>query len=95
MDKEDRNSTSEGSEEQRTDEVSRGERVEEEMEKKPLAEDPGLAGEGSDWETTTQEVRHQPTDEEGPPQEGEQHDEGQKGEDKGLLDKVKDKLKGE
>ena len=95
MDKEDRNSTSEDSEKQRTDEVSHGARTEEEVEKKPVAEDPGLVEEGSDWETTTQEVRHQPTDEEGPPQEGKQRDEGQKEEDKGLLDKVKDKLKGE
>ena len=95
MDKEDRNLSSEGSEEQGTDEAPRGERAEEEVEKKPIAEDPGLVGEGSDWEDTAQEVRHQPTDEEGPPQEGAQHDEGRKEEDKGLLDKVKDKLKGE
>jgi hypothetical protein len=95
MNEEKHNFPSEGSEEQRSDEASRGERTEEEVEKKPLAEDPGLVGEGSDWETTAQEVRQQPTDEEEPPQEGTQHDEGRKEEDKNLLDKVKDKLKGE
>ena len=65
MNEEKHNFPSEGSDERRTDEGFRGERTEEEMEKKPLTEeDPGLVGEGSDWETTAQEVRQQDTDRE-------------------------------
>ncbi len=78
MDKDEQKFPSENSAEQRTDERSRGERTEEEVEKKPIAEDPGLVGEGSDWEATAQEVRQQPTDKEGPAQEGTQHHEGRK-----------------
>ena len=87
--------------EQRTDEgtheESRREHTEEEVEKKPIAEDVGLVeGEDEgDWEGTAQKVRQQPTDHELHEQESAHHDEGQREEDKGLLDKAKDKFKGE
>ena len=64
MNEEKHNLPSEGSDEQRTDEGQGKERVEEEAKKKPIANAPGLVGEGSDWETTAQEVRQQDTDRE-------------------------------
>ncbi len=67
-------------------EASGAERVEEEVEKKPLAEGAGPVEAGRDREATDQEERRQETA---------NHSEGRKEEDKGLLDKVKDKLKGE
>ena len=80
-----------------THEGSHGRRTEEEVEKEPMAEGVGLVeGENEgDWEGTAQKVRQQPTDHELHQQESAQHEEGREEEDKGFLDKMKDKLKGE
>lgn len=88
MDKEERQFRSEEPDEQHTEEQgSYRERAEEELEKKPLAEDAGPVGEGRDREATDQE--------EEPRQASADHVEGRQEEDKGLLEKLKDKLKGE
>lgn len=96
MDREERNLPSEGSGGRRTDEGARGDPVGE-AEERRTPEEVGLTGEGSDWETTAREVREQGTDaevrqEESSEPEGERREAP---EDKGILERIKDKLKGE
>jgi hypothetical protein len=99
-----------GDDERHAEERSRGERVEEEVSKKPIAEDAGPIGESSDQEGSPEEAERADRPAEaagqtlGGPDESSQEeadreaassDEGRDEEDKGLIDKLKDKLRGE
>lgn len=88
MDREERQFASEESAERHTEgQDSYRERAEEELEKKPLAEDAGPVGEGRDRKAADQKEESQ--------QASADPGEGREEEDKGLLDQLKDKLKGE